>query len=247
MPRPHPTDPDEEDPLDLPLASSPSSIMAAPRGKRAVLYLRVSTVDQNLESQLHDLRELAHQRGFTIVTEYRDHGVSGARTRRPALDQMLTDGHRGKFDVVLVWACDRLARSVRHFLEVLDQLDHLHIAFVSYREQIDTAGPLGRAIMVIVGAIAELERSLIIERVRAGMRRARIDGTHIGRPALAIDRASMVRHRAHGHSLQQIAKAFQVSKTTVARVLAEEKKSVPKGCAGALLQTAETTTPPMAA
>ena len=139
--------------------------------KRAALYLRVSTLDQHPETQLYDLRELANQRGFQIVQEYSDR-ISGAKARRPGLDQMLKDARSRQFDVVLVWAGDRIARSVRHFLEVLDELNHLGIEFVSFRENIDTGGPLGRAIIVIIGAIAELERNLIIERVRAGMRRS---------------------------------------------------------------------------
>ncbi len=151
--------------------------------KRAALYLRVSTVDQHPENQLHDLRLLATQRSFEIVEEYTDHGISGARVKRPALDQMLADARRGRFDVVVVWACDRLARSTRHFLEVLDELNRLGIEFVSFRENLDTGGALGRAVTIIISAIAELERNLIIERVRAGMRRARLEGRRLGRRA----------------------------------------------------------------
>ena len=118
------------------------------------------------------------------MQEYTDR-ISGAKARRPGLDQMMADARRGRFDVVLVWASDRIARSVKHFLEVLDELNRLNIEFVSFRENIDTGGPLGRAIVVIIGAIAELERNLIVERVRAGMRRARLEGQHIGRHPLA--------------------------------------------------------------
>jgi DNA invertase Pin-like site-specific DNA recombinase len=126
--------------------------------------------------------------------------------------------------VVLVWAFDRLARSVRHFLEVLDELNHLQIEFISFRENIDTGGPLGRAMVVIVGAIAELERNLIVERVRAGMRRARLEGRHIGRRPLEIDRIGVVRDRASGMSLAQVAKAHRVSRATVHRVLREQAR-----------------------
>ena len=131
--------------------------------KRAALYMRVSTVDQHPETQLHDLRGLAAQRGFQIVQEYTDK-ISGVKARRPGLDQLLADIRRGKFDVVMVWAFDRLARSTRHFLEVLDELSHLNVEFISFRENVDTSGPLGRAITVIIGCVAELERNLIIER-----------------------------------------------------------------------------------
>src|SRR5690348_8796860 len=139
--------------------------------KRAVLYMRVSSVDQHPETQLLDLRQMATQRGYEIVAEYTDK-ISGTKAKRPGLDQMMTDARRGRFDVVLVWACDRIARSTRHFLAVLDDLNRTGVEFVSFRENIDTGGPLGRAIVIIIAAIAELERSLIVERVRAGMRRA---------------------------------------------------------------------------
>jgi DNA invertase Pin-like site-specific DNA recombinase len=141
---------------------------------KAALYLRVSSVDQHPETQRYDLLQLVEQRGFTIVDEYVDR-LSGSRARRPGLDRMLSDARHGRFDVVVVWAFDRLARSVRHFLETLDELNHLNIGFVSFRENIDTGGPLGRAMIIIVSAVAELERNLIIERVKAGMRRAKLD------------------------------------------------------------------------
>jgi DNA invertase Pin-like site-specific DNA recombinase len=188
--------------------------------KRACLYLRVSTVDQHPETQLHDLRQLAAQRGFEIVAEFTDR-ISGTRARRPGLDQLMAGARRGRFDVVLVWASDRVARSVKHFLEVLDEFNRLNIEFVSFREQIDTGGPLGRALVVIVGAIAELERNLIIERVRAGMRRARLEGRHIGRTPLTLDHAAIRRERGQGHSIRHIAKNHRISTATVQRVLRE--------------------------
>jgi hypothetical protein len=127
----------------------------------------------------------------------------------------LADARRHKFDAVLVWAFDRMARSVRHFLEILDELNHLGIEFVSFRENIDTGGPLGRAMVVIVGAIAELEKNLIVERVRAGMRRARLEGRQIRRSPLKIDRARLVDDRRSGMSLSQVAKKHRVSRATV--------------------------------
>jgi DNA invertase Pin-like site-specific DNA recombinase len=164
--------------------------------------MRVSTLDQHPETQLYDLHEMAKQRGYLIVEEYTDM-ISGAKARRPGLDTMMRDARRSQFDVVLVWASDRIARSVKHFLEVLDELNRLNVEFISFREQIDTGGPLGRAVVVIIGAIAELERSLIVERVRAGMRRAKFEGRHIGRKALVLDRAAIHRDRQQGHSLGQ--------------------------------------------
>ena len=199
--------------------------------KRAALYSRVSTGDQHLETQLLDLREMAKQRGYEIVQEYTDI-ISGAKSKRPGLDQLLADARRHRFDIVLVAAFDRVARSVRHFLEVLDELAHLEIKFISLRENIDTGGPLGRAIVVIVGAIAELEKSLIVERVRAGMRRAKLEGRRIGRAPLDIDRVQVVADRLAGMSLTSVAKKYRVSRATVCRLVNEggglKKLSVPQ-------------------
>ena len=191
--------------------------------KRAAFYLRVSTVDQHPESQLRDLEAMAQQRGFEIVQRYTDR-ITGTKARRPGLDQMLSDARRGQFDVVLVWASDRVARSVRHFLEVLDELNHLGIEFISFREQLDTGGPLGRAVVVIIGAIAELEPSLIVERVRAGMRRAKLDGTRLGRPPLQIDRDAILRDRGRGLSLSQLAKVHSTSRTSIIRALQQAQQ-----------------------
>ena len=130
----------------------------------------------------------------------------------------MRDSRRGRFDIVLVGASDRIARSTRHFLEVLDELNRLHIEFVSLREPIDTGGPLGRAIVVIIGAIAELERDLIVERVRSGMRRAKLDGRQIGRRPLDLDRKAIFQERRRGQSLGQIARAHRVSRTTIHRL-----------------------------
>ena len=196
--------------------------------KRAVLYMRVSTVDQHPETQLHDLRQMAAQRGYEIVAEFSDR-ISGVKARRPGLDELMREARRGRFDVVLVWACDRIARSTRHFLEVLDEFNRFGVEFVSFRENIDTGGPLGRAIVVIIGAIAELERNLIVERVRAGMRRARLEGRRIGRPALELDREAICRDHQHGRSIGQIAREHRISRTTVHRVLSQYTADVPKG------------------
>ena len=190
--------------------------------KRAALYLRVSSIDQHPETQLRDLEVMAQQRGLEIVQRYTDR-ITGTRARRPGLDQMMTDARHHRFDVVIVWASDRLARSVRHFLEVLDELNHLGIEFVSFREQLDTSGPLGRAVVVIIGAIAELERSLIVERVRAGMRRAKLEGRHIGRHPLNIDRLAVLRDRQRGLSLTDIAKAHRCSRGLVSKILRDAR------------------------
>ena len=186
--------------------------------KRAALYMRVSTVDQHPETQLLDLRQMAAQRGYEIVAEITDK-ISSTKARRPGLEELMRDARRGRFDVVLVWACDRIARSTRHFLEVLDELNRVEVEFISFRENIDTAGPLGRAIVVIIGAIAELERSLIVERVRAGMRRARLEGQRIGRAPLVLDNLAIQQDRQRGQSIRQIAKGHSVSTATIQRVL----------------------------
>ena len=197
--------------------------------KRAALYCRVSTVDQHPETQLHDLRQFAAQRGLQIVQEYVDHGFCGARARRPQLDRMMEDARRHKFDVLMVWACDRLARSTKHLLQTLDELNGFGIQFLSQREAIDTEGPLGRAIIVIVSAMAELERCIIIERVRAGMRRAKLEGKRLGRAPLQVNLALLLRDRERGLSLNQLAKAHGISKASVCRVLKQEREAVSRG------------------
>jgi DNA invertase Pin-like site-specific DNA recombinase len=214
--------------------------------KRVAVYARVSTLDQTTANQLFDLRQMAAQRGFEIVEEYTDHGISGTRARRPALDKMMTDARRGRFDIVLVWAFDRIARSVRHFLEVLDELNRLNVEFISFRENVDTGGPLGRAIVVIIGAIAELERSLIIERVRAGMRRAKLEGRQIGRRKLDIDRAAVVRDRQRGMTLSEVAKAHRISRALVCRIM-NDANSGHEGFPPASSQTQENRRPESAA
>lgn len=201
----------------------PGTIPARAKSKRAAIYTRVSTSDQHPETQLLDLREMAKQRGYEIAHEYTD-TISGSKSKRPGLDQLLADARRRRFDVVLVAAFDRVARSVRHFLEVLDELCRLNIEFISMRENIDTGGPLGRAMLTIIGAIAELERSLIVECVRAGMRRARLEGRRIGRAPLEIDRQQVVRDRQSGLSLTQVAKRHRISRASVCRLVKESER-----------------------
>src|SRR5208283_1545228 len=173
--------------------------------KRAAIYVRVSTPDQHVESQLYDLRELAAQKGFEVVQEYADR-ISGTKSRRPGLDLLLQDAHRKKFSVVLVSAFDRVARSVRHFLQVIDELESLGVVFISRREQVDTSGMMGRLFLTLIGSIAELESDLIRERVRAGMRRAKLEGKLIGRARFDINREQVVCDRRSGLSLTQVAK-----------------------------------------
>jgi DNA invertase Pin-like site-specific DNA recombinase len=179
--------------------------------KRAALYLRISPHDQNQQDQIQELRQIAAQRGFEIVAEFTDR-TYGKKGKRPGLDQLLADVRRGRFKVVLTYSCDRIARSTHHFLEVLSVLNKLDVQFCSLREGIDTGGPLGAGFAILISAIAELERNLIGERVRAGMRHARLDGQHIGRQPLQRD-------RQQGHSIRVIAKEHGISTATVQRVL----------------------------
>src|SRR5947199_2854112 len=167
-------------------SSPPNGLGPTPPPKRVAIYARVSTADQSCEPQLRDLREYVAARGWR-AEEYVDVGVSGTRQRRPALDRLLAAVKARKVDVVVVAAFDRLGRSVRHLVETLELLRHLGVEFVSLREQIDTGSPLGQAVFTIIAAIAQLERSLIVERVKAGLRRARAEGKRLGRPRLKVD------------------------------------------------------------
>jgi DNA invertase Pin-like site-specific DNA recombinase len=169
--------------------------------KKAAIYVRVSTPDQHVESQLYDLRELAVQRGFEVVHEYDDRGVSGKNARRLGLDALMADARRKKFSVVLVAAFDRIARSTKNFLHIIDEFDSLGIEFISRRENIDTSGPMGRLFLTLISSIAELESDLIRERVRAGMRRAKLEGRQIGRARLDVDRQQIICDRRSGLSL----------------------------------------------
>src|SRR5512145_2511183 len=148
---------------------------------RAAIYARVSTFDQEPENQLQELRRYVDARGW-IAVEYVDRGVSGAKDRRPALDQLLADAKRRRFDVLVCWRLDRLGRSLKHLISLLDDLQALGVAFVSLAEGIDATTPAGKLQMHILGAIAEFERERIRERVRAGLARARTQGKRLGRP-----------------------------------------------------------------
>jgi len=162
---------------------------------RVALYARVSTADQTTENQLIELRRYAEARGWTS-TEYLEEGVSGAKERRPALDRLMGDARRRRFDVLLVWRLDRLGRSLKHLIVTLDELAALGIAFVSMNEGIDCTTPAGKLQLHLLAAIAEFERSRIIERVRAGIARARTQGKRLGRRPTRItdDQLARVAH-----------------------------------------------------
>src|SRR5213594_4324340 len=169
-------------------------------GLRAVcaLYMRVSTKGhgQTTDTQAIALREYAERRGFTIAEEYRDEGISGTKDSRPALDRLMKNARARKFDVVIVARFDRFARSVSHLLRALEEFSHLGIDFVPLSESIDTSTPMGKMIFTVLGAVAELERNIIRERVQAGVDRARKEGKHIGRPKADVDARQVAGLRA---------------------------------------------------
>jgi DNA invertase Pin-like site-specific DNA recombinase len=189
---------------------------------RAAIYARVSTIGhgQSPEMQLRELQEHCVRRGWQIAGRYIDAGVSGTKDSRPELDKLMQDAHKRKFDVVAVWKFDRFARSVSHLLRALDTFRILGIEFVSLSESLDTATPAGRMVFTVLGAVAELERSLIAERVRAGLRNARTKGIKLGRPAMNLDRARIVHLRAQGSSLREIATELGCSHALVHKSLA---------------------------
>jgi DNA invertase Pin-like site-specific DNA recombinase len=192
--------------------------------KKAAIYARVSTPDQHVETQLYDLRKLAAHRGFEVSREYCDRGVSGSRAKRPGLDDMMADARRGEFHVLLVAAFDRVARSTKNFLEIVDELHDLGIEFISARESIDTTGPMGRMFITLIGSIAELEKSILVERIRAGMRRAKMEGQRLGRAPLNVDHDALVRDRLAGMSLTSVAKKYGVSRASVVRFVREAQQ-----------------------
>src|SRR5271155_1455281 len=192
--------------------------------KKAAIYTRVSTPDQHVETQLYDLRKLAAQRGFEVSREYCDRGISGSKARRPGLDAMMNDARRGEFSVLLVAAFDRVARSAKNFLEIVDELHDLEIEFISAREAIDTSTPMGKMFVTLIGSIAELEKSILVERIRAGMRRARMEGQRLGRAPLDINRSAIVSDRLSGLSLTEVAKKHRVSRASVVRFVRDGQR-----------------------
>jgi DNA invertase Pin-like site-specific DNA recombinase len=191
---------------------------------RAAVYARVSTVDQEPENQLQELRRYVEARGWAAV-EYVDRGVSGAKDRRPALDQLLADAKRRRFDALVCWRLDRLGRNLRHLITLLDDLEALGVAFVSLAEGIDATTPAGKLQMHILGAIAEFERARIVERVRSGIARAKSQGRQFGRPQKAIPEAMLGPVR--GLSVREAAKRLGVSPATAHRWLSQKPSSKP--------------------
>ncbi len=190
--------------------------------RRVAIYCRVSTLEQRPEIQRDALRSYAQSRGLEIVGEYVDHGVSGARDRRPALDSMLADARRRRFDAVACVKLDRLARSVRHLTTLASELEALGIDLVVLDQAIDTSTPAGRLLFNVLGSIAEFERDLARERTAAGMRAAKRRGMHVGRPRAAVDRVALVRGIRSGASVSQLARALGISRATARKRVADE-------------------------
>jgi DNA invertase Pin-like site-specific DNA recombinase len=199
--------------------------------KRVAFYLRVSTDAQTTENQQRDLQRLAEYRGWTVVGEYRDQGISGAagRDKRPELDRLLKDAARRRFDVVAFWAVDRLGRSTGKVATIMEELDALGVQQFYHKEAIDTSTPHGRAMLQMAAVFAELERGMIRERVIAGLERARAESPEvraakgkkaIGRPTLPENlRRTIVDLRGAGKSIREVAKGAGVSTATVQKVL----------------------------
>jgi len=195
---------------------------------RVALYARVSTLlAQDPEMQLIELREYVSHRGWMIVGEYVDR-TSGAKESRPALNRLMTEAHRRTFDVVVVWKIDRFGRSLRHLVNALAELEGRGIAFVSLRDNLDLGTPSGRLMFQIIGAMAEFERSLIQERVRAGLRNARAKGKQLGRPKVIVDISRIAILRAQKLSWASIGTELGICEGTARRAGLASAKNVPK-------------------
>lgn len=201
--------------------------MAAHSLQRAAIYGRVSTVtNQSTEMQVRDLRQLADRRGFEVMHEYLDEGFSGAKSSRPALDEMLADAKRGKFRILLVWKLDRLGRSLAHLVRLLEDLRACNVELVSFSEGLDFTTTTGKLLYQMLSAFAEFERDCIRERVRSGLRNARAKGKRLGRPRVNVDAARVISLRAHGRSWREITTEMAISKGSAQRALAGLPKNV---------------------
>src|SRR5215218_9679933 len=192
--------------------------------KRAVLYLRVSTVDQTTANQERELRDIAGRSGLDIVKVYKDHGISGAkgRDKRPGFDALCRDATKRQFEVVMAWSVDRLGRSLQDLVAFLSELHALGIDLFLHQQGLDTTTPAGKALFQMMGVFAEFERAMIQERVRAGLRRARSEGKRLGRPPLSPELEERVRKALNQpgrtEGVRKIAKRFGISVPTVQRI-----------------------------
>jgi len=192
---------------------------------RVALYARVSTLNgQNPETQLVELREYASHRSWEVVGEYVDAGVSGSKDSRPSLNRLMAHGHQRRFDAILVWKLDRFGRSLKHLVTAIAELEALGLTFVSLKDNWDLSTPSGRLMFQIVGAMAEFERSLIAERIRAGMRRRRLEGLSLGRSPIQVNHARLVADRLSGMSLREVGKRYSLSRDSVVRWVREAQR-----------------------
>jgi DNA invertase Pin-like site-specific DNA recombinase len=189
--------------------------MSPTENKRVGIYARVSTQDQNIDMQLSDLRRYCLSRGWNIFKEYLDEGVSGSKASRGNLDALMADARSRRIDIVLVWRFDRFARSSKQLALALDEFQHLGIDFVSFQEQIDTSTPMGKMVFTVMGAVAELERNIIAERIRGGLRRAREKGKVFGRPRVEIPAGKIQDMQSRGYSVRKMAMALGVPRSTI--------------------------------
>jgi DNA invertase Pin-like site-specific DNA recombinase len=189
---------------------------------RTAIYARVSTSNngQSPEMQLRELCEYCERRGWPVAGEYVDVGISGSKDSRPELNRLIAEAHKRHFDAVVVWKFDRFARSVSHLLRALETFKALGIEFVSVSEQVDTSTPTGKMVFTVLGAVAELERSLIAERVKAGLRNARAKGKRLGRPRVAVDACKVAALRDQGHSWASISASLGIGRGTAQRAFA---------------------------
>ncbi|MGR3174594.1 MAG: recombinase family protein [Candidatus Scalindua sp.] len=187
--------------------------------KKVAIYARVSTKDQSVDMQLNDLERYTRERGYEVFKIYKDNGVSGTKETRPALSGLMDDAKKRKFDTVLVWRFDRFARSTKHLVSALYEFRNLGIDFISYQENIDTSSPLGEAIFTIISAMSKLERDIIAERVKGGLRKARANGKRLGRPNSDVDINKVIKCKEQGMSIREIAKDLGLSRGKVERTL----------------------------
>jgi DNA invertase Pin-like site-specific DNA recombinase len=192
---------------------------------RVAIYARVSTLNhgQDVNMQTRELRQFAEARGWQITSEYIDAGVSGAKESRPELNRLMADAHKRRFDAVAVWRFDRFARSTSHLLRALETFQALGIHFVSLSESVDTSTPVGKMVFTILGSVAEMERQMIVERVKAGLRNARAKGKKLGRPCVSVDAARISRLRIQGRSVREIASELGYSRGLVHKTLANNR------------------------
>lgn len=192
---------------------------------RCAIYARVSTLNHGQDTglQTRELREYCERRGWQLAGEYVDQGISGTKEKRPELDRLMADAHRRRFDVVAVWRFDRFARSTSHLLRALETFQALNVHFVSLTESVDTSTPVGKMVFTILGSVAEMERQMIVERVRAGLRNARAKGKTLGRPRAAVDAVRIGRLRTQGRSVREIASELGYSRGLVHKTLTNRR------------------------